>query len=152
MNADTQSSSVAPLDLAKWRNAPVILMVIGGLGAAFGFFRFHDDHQHFAFSWLAAFMFYLSLCLGGLFLVIVHHLFDASWSVPTRRVGEHLACLAGWPMLALCLPIALLCKRLYPWMNELDLPSHSLKAKHPLFTMPGFYIVAAVCFGFWWLW
>jgi hypothetical protein len=31
-------------------------------------------------------MFYSSLMLGGLFLVILHHLFDAQWSVPIRRI------------------------------------------------------------------
>ena len=129
----------------------MILMVVGGIGAAAGFFK-GDDHAQFAFSWLLAFMFYLSLCLGGMFLVIVHHLFDASWSVPTRRFCEHLACLAGPPMLILFLPIALLARKLYHWMNELDLPNHALRAKHPLFTMAGFYIVAAICFGGWWFW
>ena len=51
-------------------------------------------------------MFYLSLCLGGLFLVLLHHLFDASWSVPIRRIEEHLGCLLPI-MAALFLPIAL---------------------------------------------
>jgi hypothetical protein len=152
MSQDSLSSSVAPLDLSKWRNVPAICMVIGGIGAAAGFFGFGGDHRQFAFSWLVAFMFFLSLCLGGMFLTIVHHLFDASWSVPTRRTCEHLACLAGWPMFVLFLPIAFLAKKLYHWMNELDLPNHALKAKHPLFTIPGFYIVMVVCFGFWFLW
>ena len=44
--------------------------------------------KQFGFSWLLAFMFCLSLCLGGWFLVMVHHMFDASWSVPIRRVTE----------------------------------------------------------------
>jgi hypothetical protein len=96
-------------------------------------------------------MFYLSLCLGGWFLVMVHHLFDASWSVPTRRFCEHLACLAGWPMLVLFAPIAVLAPKLYEWMDKLGHPDHALAAKFPLFTMKGFYIASAVCFGIWWL-
>jgi len=111
MNTDTPSSSVAPLDLSKWRQVPVILMVAGAIGAAIG--AAACGRQQFAFSWLLAFMFYLSLCLGGWFLVMVHHLFDASWSVPTRRFCEHLACLAGWPMLVLFLPIAVLAPKIY---------------------------------------
>jgi hypothetical protein len=94
-------------------------------------------------------MFCLSLCLGGLFLVMVHHLFDASWSVPTRRVCEHLACLLGPTMLVLFLPIALLAKTIYPWMRETH-ANHALQAKYPLFTAPGYYIVAAILFGIWW--
>ncbi|MEY3275817.1 MAG: hypothetical protein RL153_1083, partial [Verrucomicrobiota bacterium] len=32
--------------------------------------------------YLTAYMFCLSLCVGSLFLIFIHHLFDASWSVP----------------------------------------------------------------------
>jgi len=136
------SSSIAPLDLSKWRNAPLLLMVAGGIGAGIG--AWACGTRQFAFSWLVAFMFYLSLCLGSWFLVMVHHLFDASWSVPTRRFCEHLACLAGWPMLVLFLPIAFLAPELYEWMGRLGHPDHALQAKIPLFTMRGYYIGAAV--------
>jgi hypothetical protein len=109
--------------------------------------------QQFAYSWLVAFMFFLSLCLGGLFLVIVHHLFDASWSVPIRRISEHLACLAQ-PMVLLFLPIALLANQIYPWMGQhlQQHPDEALRAKQPLFTIAGFYLVTVLCFVIWgWL-
>ena len=48
-------------------------------------------------------MFYLSLVLGSAFLVMMHHLFDASWSVGIRRFCEHLACLA-FPWMAILFP------------------------------------------------
>jgi len=152
LDSEPPSSSAKPLDLSKWRNAPVILMVVGGIGAAIGIATTvsKDGGKQFAFSWLLAFMFFLSLCLGGWFLVMVHHLFDASWSVPTRRFCEHLACLAGGPMLILFLPIAFLAPKLYSWMNILGHPDHALAAKFPLFTMPGYYIGVAVCFAIWW--
>ena len=38
-------------------------------------------------------MFYYSIALGALFLVMVHHLTDAGWSVGIRRFCEHLASL-----------------------------------------------------------
>jgi hypothetical protein len=151
MNADSSSSSVEPLDLSRWRNVPVILMIVGAVGAGIGTATSPLGTKQFAFSWLLAFMFYLSLCLGGWFLVMVHHLFDASWSVPTRRFCDHLACLAGWPMLVLFAPIAVLAPKLYEWMDKLGHPDHALAAKFPLFTMKGFYIASAVCFGIWWL-
>jgi hypothetical protein len=151
MNTDTPSSSVAPLELSRWRNVPVILMAAGAVGAGIGVATSPAGIKQFAFSWLLAFMFFLSLALGGMFLVMVHHLFDASWSVPTRRFCEHLACLAGWPLLLLFLPIAVLAPHLYEWMDKLGRPDHALSAKFPLFTMPGYYIAAAVCFGVWWL-
>jgi hypothetical protein len=148
MSSDQHSAPLAPLDLSKWKNVPLILIVVGAIGVGIGAATMGS--KQFAYSWLVAFMFFLSLCLGGMFLTIVHHLFDASWSIATRRVCEHLACLAGLPMLLLFLPIAFLAKGIFPWMNELAHPDHALKAKLPLFTMPGFYIVAAFCFVSWW--
>ena len=56
----------------------MFLMLGGGALCALGGLL---DARQFAFSWLLSFMFFLSLCLGALFLVIAHHLFDAGWSV-----------------------------------------------------------------------
>src|SRR5215471_17919203 len=92
-----------PLDLSRWRNVPAILMGGGGLLALIGLLI---KPQQFAYSWLLAFMFCLSLGLGALFLVIVHHLFDAGWSVPIRRFSEHIATLLCPWMLILFIPIA----------------------------------------------
>jgi hypothetical protein len=136
------------LDLSRWRNVPVILLLAGGVLSLAGFFI---DRRQFAFSWLLSFMFFLSLGLGALFLVLVHHLFDASWSVPIRRFCEHIAGLL-FPWLALLfIPIALLAPRLYQWMNENPHADRALAAKLPLFTKPGFYVVSVVCFLVWWL-
>jgi hypothetical protein len=138
-----------PLDLSKWRNVPMILMVGGGLLALIGAFA---TPRQFAYSWLLAFMFFLSLGLGALFLVIMHHLFDAGWSVPTRRFCEHIATILFPWMALLFIPIALLAKTIYPWMHESKpLLDHALQAKQPLFTQGGFYLVAAFCFLVWWL-
>src|SRR5436305_633284 len=92
-----------PLDLSKWRNAPMILTVLGGVLSLIGFFV---NREQFAYSWLLAFMFFLSLCLGALFLVILHHLFDAGWSVPIRRFCEHIASILFPWMALLFIPIA----------------------------------------------
>ena len=135
----------APLNLSKWRPLPTILMVVGAIGALLGFIF---TRQQFAFSWLTAFMFYLSLMLGGLFLVIVHHLFDANWSVPIRRINEHLACLA--PVFAvLFIPIALLRKDIWKWMSIDPHHDHALHAKHALLNEGAFFIVAILCFLIW---
>lgn len=137
-----------PLDLSKWRNAPALLMAVGGVLAVIGAVV---NLKQFAYSWLLAFMFFLSLSLGALFLVLMHHLFDAGWSVPIRRFCEHIASFLFPWMALLFIPIALLAKRIYPWMTELSHPDHALRAKFPLFTMPGFYLSAAGCFLVWWL-
>src|SRR4051794_29770398 len=115
MSSHDHSAPVPPLDLSKWKHVPCVLIAVGAIGAAIGFFA--AGPEKFGYSWLVAFMFFLSLALGGLFLVIVHHLFDASWSVPIRRFCEHLACLSFPTLAILFLPIALLATKIYPWMG-----------------------------------
>ena len=142
-----------PLDLAKWRKLPGQLMAVGGLvavvGAAAGYVR-HGDLREFGYSWLLAFMFYLSIGLGVLFLVLMHHLFDAGWSVATRRFSEHIAALLFPWMAILFIPIAILAPKLYPWMTSDPHSDHALHAKLPMFTRAGFYVIAALCFVVWW--
>jgi protein-S-isoprenylcysteine O-methyltransferase Ste14 len=106
MSSHEHQGAVPPMDLSKWRNVPVILIVIGAIGAGAGLLL--GGVRQFAFSWLLGFMFVLSLGVGAWFLVIVHHLFDASWSVPIRRYCEHMACFLGPALLVLFLPIAFL--------------------------------------------
>ena len=49
--------------------------------------------KQIAHSYLTAYMFCLSLCVGSLFLTLAHHLFDAGWSASIRRVTETVASL-----------------------------------------------------------
>jgi hypothetical protein len=150
MSSETKTAH-QPLDLSKWRNMPMKLMGVGAVFIVIGVFvSWGRIKEQLAFSWLLAFMFFLSLCGGALFLVLAHHLFDAGWSVPIRRFCEHIASLF-FPWLALLfIPIAVFAKTLYGWMRENPhYMDHALKAKQPLFTIPGFYIVAAFCFLVW---
>ena len=79
MSAHNRPAADAPLDLSRWRKVPNLLIGAGVLLAVVGLL---SNPRQFGYSWLFAYMFYLSFALGALFLVIVHHLFDASWSVP----------------------------------------------------------------------
>lgn len=137
----------APLDLSRWRNVPVILLVVGGVLSVIGWIA---APKEFAYSWLLAFMFFLSISLGAMFLVLAHHLFDAGWSVPIRRFCEHIACILPW-MVVPFIPIAVMAKTIYSWMNSNPATDHALAAKQPLFTQPMFYIVSAFCFLVWWV-
>jgi hypothetical protein len=144
----TNSDTAAPLDLSRWRKVPNWLIAGGGLLALIGAFV---DRKQFGFSWLLAYMFFLSFGLGGLFLVLVHHLFDASWSVPIRRFCEHLAGLLFPWMAILFLPLAFLAPQIYPWMQLLaqGRPDHALHMKEAFLNKPMFYVVAVFCFVVW---
>lgn len=134
MASQNTSSTAVTLDLSKWRKVPAWAAVAGvvclGLGLLASRGSSHGVGAEFGYSWLVSFMFYLSLAMGGMFFVLAHHLFDASWSVPIRRYCEHLACLV-LPLAFLFIPIAVLAKQMYPWMT-MATPDHALHAKHAL--------------------
>ncbi|MCC6233994.1 MAG: hypothetical protein IT580_15220 [Verrucomicrobiales bacterium] len=145
-------SAAAPVSPSLAR-LPLILAAIGGVGALIGMLV-PGLQKQFAFSWLLAFMFYLSLMLGGLFLVILHHLFDAQWSVPIRRITEHLACLS--PVIAVFfVPIlvnALVAgpeKTLFQWMHSDPHQDHALMAKQALFNKPAWVVVSLAVLAVW---
>jgi hypothetical protein len=138
-------------ETANWRSIPQVAVVIGLVLCIYGLVQ---DKQQFAFSYLTAFMFCLSLGLGSLFLVLVHHLFDAGWSSPIRRYCEHLACLL-FPWLGLAfIPIGFLGPEyIYPWMRIEDPHAdHALHVKVALFNKPTWYAASVILFLLWgWL-
>ena len=145
-----QSQSKTP---ALNSTLPGAMIFFGGaltlVGALASFIR--NGGAEFGYAWLLAFMFYYSIALGALFLVMVHHLTDAGWSVGIRRFCEHLASLL-FPWLAiLFLPVGLLAPKIYSWMSENPATNNLIAAKAPVFTIPGFWITSAVFFGIWWL-
>ncbi len=136
-----------PLDLSGWRMLPTLLMFVGGFLSFVGVLI---NPREFGFSWLLAFVFYLSIALGALFLVIVHHLTDAGWSVGIRRFNEHLASLLRWPLTVLFVPIVLLAPKIYHWLNIDPATDNTVAAKLPVFTYSGFIIASAILFAIWW--
>ena len=141
-----------PLDLSGWRFLPAFFMVVGGilsvLGLAISCYK--KELFEFGCSWLLAFMFYYSIALGSLFLVMIHHLSGAGWSVGIRRFCEHIASLLGWPLVVMFLPVAIFAKSIYGWMSYDPATNNLVAAKLPVFTMPGFYITSAVFFAILW--
>jgi hypothetical protein len=154
MSSDYNRSSLPKLDISKWRNVPWILIGVGAVVGLIGLAIGQNPLRQFGFSWLLAFMFYLSLAFGGWFLVMIHHLTDASWSVPIRRITEAMACTISPALLILFLPIAFLAPKIYPWLQAAAQklpPTHAVHSKYPLFTVAGFYVSAAVMFAIWWV-
>lgn len=100
-----------------------------------------DFLAQIGYSYLTAYMFCLSLCMGALFLVFLHHLFDASWSAPVRRVAEQMSALLFPWMLVLLLPILALQSKIYPWLSIDPATDHSLDVKKILFNRIAFNVL-----------
>jgi hypothetical protein len=149
MSSDTNNAPEPKLDLANWANLPNKLMLSGIIlliGLIF-------TPEKFGYTYLTGFMFFLSLTLGSMFLVILHHLFDAYWMVPIRRFLEHIACLTPW-LGVLFLPILIFMAfehvDIYPWMSADPETDHALHVKKVMFNKGVFYVVSILLFAVWW--
>lgn len=108
--------------------------------------------ERFFISYLSNYCYFLSLGLGGLFLVLLEHLARAGWSVVVRRLAEGIA--ATLPVLGLLfLPILWGMPYLYPWVNpSAELDEHLLgllRWKAPYLNVPFFLVRVAIYFAVW---
>jgi len=91
--------------------------------------------KQFAFSWLMAFTFFFTLCLGAFFFVLVHYAVEAEWSVVVRRLLENLGGLFKW-FWVFFIPIAIFHKEIYYWMTITPADDPLLKGKEGLLNAP----------------
>ena len=109
-HTDLSSQNIQlPAIALNFRKLAIAVAVVGlGGGAAIGYTgAFGTDAHHFWRAYLIAFLFGLTMCLGGLFFVFVQHLTRAGWSVAVRRPAEALAANLRW-IWVLFLPFAAL--------------------------------------------
>ena len=107
------------LDLAGLGGLRFILGGVGVVGLALSAVLFFMFTKEFSYSWLFAFYFVLSICIGGLFWVLIHHVTNSGWGIAVRRVWENMACLI--PVMAvLLLPFLFpsVQNSLYEWISE----------------------------------
>jgi hypothetical protein len=107
--------------------------------------------SQFGYSYLTAFMFVLSILVASMFFILIHHLFDAGWSVPVMRIAENMACLFfPWGLVAL-VPILILSTlgHIHPWMNIDPATDPALNVKKILFNKGSFNVGLVLIFLFW---
>lgn len=130
---------------------PKIAYSVGFLGMLMSLLYYFQDHHRFFYSYLTAFVFFLSIALGGLFFVIIQHLSRAGWSVVVRRLSEHLMKNVG-VLAILFVPILFGLHDLYHWTHTADvLKDHLLQVKSPYLNIP-FFLVRLVAYFAIWIW
>jgi hypothetical protein len=112
-----------------------LILVLAGLGLAMGS---DSGMKGFFFSYLIGYGVILSLALGGLFFVMIHHLTKAGWSVSIRRIAEMMA--GTLPLLALLalpivIPVLLGDTTLYKWADHAKLEEKGRHADAPQGTL-----------------
>ncbi len=132
-----------------WRKLPAVFAMfgVGGLGASYALKG--DDVEQFFYSYITAYMFFLSLSLGGLFFVLVQHATRAGWSIVVRRLSENV--MITLPLMAvLLLPILVGVHDVFEWSHENVVANDAvLTAKQPYLNTGSFYIRAFVFIAIW---
>jgi hypothetical protein len=136
----------------SWRRLPAIgaVLAAAGLGGSLvlglGSAAARAQLWH---SWLVGSLFVLSVALGGLFFVLLHHATQAGWSVVVRRIAENA--MATLPLLALLfVPLLLSLGDLFPWSQAATAAADPLLVhKRPYLNVPFFVLRTAVYFAVW---
>ncbi len=134
-------------DKSSWASMPKIFAGAGVVALVAAFFV--GGSERFAFSYLVAYMFGLSIALGALFFVIVQFLVKAGWSVVVRRVAENM--MMTLPVFAiLFIPLAFGFHHTHHhWWHYEAGTDPILDAKLPFLNPPFFFVRAAVYLAVW---
>ena len=101
--------------------------------------------KQFYFSWLVAYLYFLSIALGGLFFVLMLVVTWAGWGVTLRRVLENV--MATLPVFALLfVPIWLGRHELYEWLNPEEVAKNPILQGKSGFLNEGFWFIRALIY------
>ncbi len=140
------SESYEITDAGSLGNRLLVVGIIGLLLSAIGYFINAD---RFFFSYLTAFIFWLTIGLGAMFFVMLHHLTNAKWSVVLRRLTENI--MAPLPILGLLfIPLLFGIYELYHWSHA-DAVAHDelLQHKEPYLNTTFFIIRSGIYLIIW---
>jgi hypothetical protein len=132
----------------SWNRLPTIGAVAAAVGVVGCAILGPGNPKQFFFSWLVAFLFFLTLALGGLFFVLIQYAAQGGWGIVLRRVGE--TTFATIPVMAvLSLPIFLGLHDLYSWSAHGADQDPFLRWKAPYLNVPFFVIRGVLFFAIW---
>jgi len=153
--------SAAPASTAPAASKALTLGLAGIALTALGLFV--SGAKVVAHSWLVGVTYWTAIAVGMLLLVLIHHIFDASWSTVIRRQFEHGLAAFKWLGL-LFLPLVLatfLYDRdlIWPWL-DLNHEMHGghtvghdpLYLKKAAFLNPGMFVGMTIAFFASWIW
>ncbi|HBE71399.1 MAG TPA: quinol:cytochrome C oxidoreductase [Planctomycetaceae bacterium] len=142
---------------ASWRAKAPALLAVGAvcilLSLALFYFGASEDSKTtswsmFFNSYLANYMFCMTICLGALFFVMVTHLVRAGWMASLRRLAELLAFTIPW-WAFMFLPILALAvigdTALYPWAGGAE-KVDALVASKLGYLNPSFFTIRTVIY------
>lgn len=126
-----------------------VALMVGAVSLAVGLIGCCFSRAQFFNAYLFAWFFVLGLPLGGLAIVMLHHLTGGNWGRAIRIPCE-AAAMTLPAMLVLFLPVALGMKWLFPWADE-EFVAHDAVLRHQsIYFNPTWFLVrAALYFAVW---
>jgi hypothetical protein len=146
---------------AKWNPIPLAFggLVLLVIGALFGIFITGNESESsmlrfLSHSYLANFMFIMTIALGALFFILIQFVSRAGWSTSIRRIAELImSTIPFLTLLFLPIIIALFAGKNIPyeWNVPEEVHSSVVKAKIDVgyLTKEWFFIRSIVYFGLW---
>src|SRR5687768_11119242 len=160
-DAVTATSALPADSAAPAAGTALVVGLVGTALTAIGLFV--SGASPVAMSWLVGVTFWTAIAIGMLMMCLIHHIFDASWSVVIRRQWEHGLAAFKWLGL-LFLPLVLASffyqrDLIWPWLN-LDHVIHGghtvghdpLYLKKASFLSPEMFIGMTAGFFLIWMW
>ena len=144
MNATTSFAPPADIDQRRSRALMIGIaaVVICGIGFAM-------NRDQFFRAWLVAYLVWLSVTLGSMGLMMIHHLSGGSWGMVVRRVWE--ASSRTLPLMSLLfIPVLLGMQSLYPWMHPEVMQADPILRHKTLYLNPTFFTIRAVFYFVGW--
>jgi hypothetical protein len=130
---------------AGWTKLPIVGAVLAVVGLA-GTFALRGEHaEDGLYAYLIAFLFFLSIAIGGLFYVLIGYLTRAGWGIVHRRLAENMA--ATMPIFGvLFLPIWLGRHHIWSWFSEEALATDVMLQKKAPFLNDGFFTIRSLLY------
>lgn len=111
------------LDNSKVAKAKTLALGIAGIGtlvSLLGLFGVFGEwfQGTYAYSWVFAYYFFLTLSIGGVFWTLLHNVSNSGWGTSVRRTFENLGSTFPWIFLfGIPLLFPQVNQHLYEWMN-----------------------------------
>lgn len=129
--------------------ARAIALLAGGAAIALAAVTAASDATQFFRSYLLAYLYWVSIALGCLGIVMLHHLVGGGWGLMIRRLLES-ATRTLLPLAALFVPLLFGLSRLYLWAQPASVAADPVLIKKQSYLNPQFFTVrAAIYFGVW---
>ena len=138
----TESQNFQLTGTAYFKKPALIIGIVGIVVTIAGYFI---NQAQFFFSYLTAYIFTLTIVLGALFFLMLHHLTGADWSIVLRRILE--AVTMTMPLMAiLFIPVLLGLHDLYHWSHQDAVASDPILLKKSPYLNTVFFIIRAVVY------